>query len=249
MRVVCLMPIHGRLPITIETVQLLKRQTKPFYHIVLIGSDLDDEQILMHIDPDVDYVHYPNNPLSAKIQFGLDYVRTLDPDAVLLTGSDSWLCPKWNAVMSRMIANGFHVVGQSCLHVCYIAPHEAPKVLLSSYKTRPDPIGAGRVISRYALDALDWQLYPPGMNKGLDWASYQRLKTVVPETHITTIQECTFPEIFEIKSPLWDTITSFEQISCSSRIARIPMGFSELCRTFPHAQKIIKRLVPEVVLS
>lgn len=87
-KIVCLMPTRKRKELTIATIRQLQKQTIPI-EIILIGSWDDDREVSEIVG--VPYFEHPNQPLGAKLQFGVDVIRKLSPDYLLLCGSDDWL--------------------------------------------------------------------------------------------------------------------------------------------------------------
>lgn len=110
--------IHGRETITLKTVHRLKQQTYPIEHVILVG-DTPQEQSIAEITDSI-FVKHPNTILGAKWQFGIDYAKTLNVDAVLIIGSDDWLTDNWVATMMGHIENGYNLVGKNSIYFLHI---------------------------------------------------------------------------------------------------------------------------------
>ena len=213
MNIVCVMPIFGRPAITLETIGLLRDvQT-----LILVGSGDCDEAVAKHVG--AIYLEQPNQPLGNKVQAGVDYAREFSPDALLLTGSDSWLSANWCKTMYGHIERGVHFVGTAHLFVCNL---DQMDLTLCSYRARRDSIGAGRMFSTHCLDAIDWKLFPHNVCRGLDSQSdlLVRSKIMANQILILTDLSC---HILEVKSCRWDTMTTYERIISSAMICRTPI--------------------------
>lgn len=114
------------------------------------------------------YVDYPNEPLGAKLNAGLNMLRK--KDAVLLVGSDDLLTSAYLTHVQDRIAAGYDVVR---LQACYYLDltRERP-VLFKSPRALP---GAGVALSRRVLDAYGWKMWNDSLNSSLDGSMFRRL--------------------------------------------------------------------------
>jgi len=164
-KIVACVPVHAtdRDNITSLMIESLRSQTISVEDIVIVGSREENRKLAEK--EGCIYVEHPNSPLSLKYQAGIDKVRTLDPDYVLLMGSDDLLSPLYCEKMISEYKEG--LIGTS---VWYVARKKDGKyqLLKVSYTHRKDPIGSGRILSRETLDKLDWKLYRDRRDKGLD---------------------------------------------------------------------------------
>ena len=173
-RIVCVIPIHDRKAITIETVKMLKRQSYPFYKIILVGDTEAEEKIAK--EADCHFVKFPNNPLSRKVQAGIDEARKFNPDALVISGSDDWLSYKYNETYIKYI-NDYDIIGNKEWLVLRVLDDKNIELTKGNYNNnREDPIGAGRTITRGILDKMDWQIFNFEKNSSLDSTSFRQMK-------------------------------------------------------------------------
>jgi len=152
MQVICVVPIYKRPEITKLVISYLKRQTIPFYKIILVGSCPQDEETANRCG--VEYIHYSNNKLGVKIQAGIFQARKYNPDMVMVTGSDDLLALNYNALCIEK-ADGYDALG-----VKVIWDMTKTKAIYQiRYKTRVDFFGSGVAFTRQYLDRMDWEVY------------------------------------------------------------------------------------------
>ena len=170
MKIVALIASHRRYDILKDCVSCIKPQVDD---IVLVGSsdwigDGDTCNLAKKVakEESLVYVDHTNKILGRKWQAGLDRARQLDPDAVLIVGSDDLIekdylddyCgEKVAGVGSWYAYNPFNQICISC-----------------SYKTRKDPLGAGRIIPAHRLRQYNWDIFPYEGGIGCDGYSYKR---------------------------------------------------------------------------
>lgn len=112
---------------------------------------------------------HANNPLSDKWQHGIENVGADgDMDAVIIAGSDDFLTPQYIEACRYLIERGADLIQ---LDGAYFLNAETGDMIWSNAIS----MGMGRCISRRLLDRLDWQLWPEGLNQGLDGAMMQRI--------------------------------------------------------------------------
>lgn len=250
MDIICVMATYKRPGITKRTIELLQQQTYPLSKIVLIGSERLDGEIALRTG--CDFVLHKNLPLSNKWQYGMDYARQFEPDAILINGSDSWLSVNWCEISKRYIEEGFYLTGRNKFNTCQINSNQPLEIISRTYTTRKDPIGAGRLISSEVLDLLDWQWFRPGINSGLDGNSFKKMLTVTTIEKVKLLNEYDEMAVMDVKSSAWPTITPFQFIKNNKMFTALdeikdPASWAE--ERFPGATKIFKELVPNVVIK
>lgn len=251
MKIVCVMPIFNRQPITLQTIHWLNAQTLPLHKIIVVGTNDIDRQTAELSG--VEFVYCKNNPLSTKVQCGVDFASQYSPDAILMEGSDTWLTNNWCAVGAKYLKDGADLVGRTQGFTCRVNSGEQLIIVSARYRKRTDPFGAGRLISRRALDALNWKLFPPGFNTGLDGRSYTLLSKNVKNLKVinTYGKDDTF--LVDIKSTSWDTINSFKLITRSSsaviveKLVAPPVEW--LNSRFPNSVENLKKIIPGVLIE
>ncbi|MDQ7733394.1 hypothetical protein QT231_11850 [Halomonas sp. SpR1] len=144
--------------------------------IIAVGSEGKISQSICE-EHDAHYIEYPNQPLSDKWQAGLDYARSFDFDALVVLGSDDFICENTFRFYSKEISNGALFLG---FQDCYLHDFSTQKTIYwkgygasNEQQSQPhrvgEAIGLGRVLRRELLEFMDFDLWR-GMdaNKSLD---------------------------------------------------------------------------------
>lgn len=144
--------------------------------IIAVGSEGETSRSVCEGDG-VHYLEHPNQPLSDKWQAGLDFARSFDFDALVILGSDDFICEGSFRFYSKQVSKGALFLGfQDCyLHdfstqkTIYWKGYGAAGVPQSQPHRVGETIGLGRVLRRELLEFMDFDLWK-GMNanKSLD---------------------------------------------------------------------------------
>lgn len=170
MKIIGLVASHKRYDILKDCISCLKVQVDD---IVLVGSSewVDSAQgcnLAKKVakEEDLIYVDHTNKILGRKWQAGLDRCKGLDPDAILICGSDDLIGNDYLDDYCNMKVAG---VGS-----WYVYNPLEPFCITCSYKVRKDPLGAGRVIPAHRLRQYNWDIFPYESGVGCDGYSYLR---------------------------------------------------------------------------
>jgi len=138
-----------------------------------IKKDSEHELILVTIGSErktfsKNHVEIRNNPLSYKWQAGLEYSKTLNPDYVLMLGSDDFVCSNLIKTYTKEMEKGTDLIG---LLDCYFL--DARTNVFNHWvgyrnHRRGESIGMARMLSKRLLNKLDWKVWHKPINKGLD---------------------------------------------------------------------------------
>lgn len=181
-----ILPTHERLPITTVNIRLLLAQG--FEVVVVVSSP---EELLYYSTPNVYVIMAPNSPLGRKFQAGVDFARHLNPDAIVILGSDDLLHKDFYTIFT---CTGFcndqpvkQVIGFKEWYV-WSGAHLYHFEYLAS-----QTLGGGRIYPRAILEALDWKLFDPTRNRLLDDYAYDKIKNnygqrVIDEPYILAIK-------------------------------------------------------------
>jgi hypothetical protein len=247
-KIVCVMAAHGREEITIKTIQRLKKQKYPLYDIVLVGdSDLEEGVADML---DCTYVEHPNMPLSDKWQAGVKKARELEPDAIMICGSDSWHTRNWTKCAVKQLEKGFDLMGTTFFYTCRAYPGRLLKIVQRRYvgKRALEPVGSGRVISSRILNKINWKLFPEGKRSGLDKPSYDMI--VNNKGRVALIYQDI--KVIGIKST-WDTLNPWKDTFKSSQTVRFIKEIAKpkyfLSANFDRAVHDLIEVVPNLIIG
>lgn len=216
LKIVCVIPAHGRKNITIETLQMLKKQSMPI-EILVVGDSSAEKEVAQNCG--CHYIEHTNKPLSKKWQAGVTAAKKMDPDAIMVCGSDSWLTPKWCEIVFPYTKT-HDLVGINHFYACKAFPEEAVKIINREYKGRRAnlPVGSGRMFSKRILEKIDWTIYPGNQNRSLDGVSYRNVMKHNGKILVLPDKEL---KVLAIKST-WDSLNSWEKYINSNNNIRHP---------------------------
>jgi len=143
---------------------------------VVVGSEGEWSRWLARAF-DADYVGHKNKPLGAKWNAGLAKVRSHNPDALVILGSDNIA----NAALFRTWAQGLSdgIDYQGILDSFQYHPQKNVLVHWHGYtddQRKGEPGGSARCWSKALLARVKWLIWEPGYNRGLDWSATQLVK-------------------------------------------------------------------------
>jgi len=232
-KIVCIIPIHDREAITVETVKMLKRQSYPFHEIILVGDTDLEEKIARETGGH--FVRFANRPLSRKIQAGIDEARKFNPDAIMIVGSDDWITYKYNETYLKYIDN-YDIIGNKEWLVLKVLNNENLELVRGNYNNnREDPVGAGRTITRGILDKMNWQIYNFNKESSLDSFSFKRMKAQGAKVKLLNDPEAV---MCSIKST-WSCISPFNKHAKANYIRHYQSEFNKI---FPGANESLDKL-------
>lgn len=163
--------------------------------IIAVGSEGEISRSICE-EYDAHYLEYPNQPLSDKWQAGLDYARSFDFDALVVLGSDDFICESTFKFYSKQVSKGALFLGfQDCyLHdfstkkTIYWKGYGAAGVKQSQPHRVGETIGLGRVLRRELLEFMDFDLWKGvDANKSLDGVMKNK---IVEKTGFFSVKPC-----------------------------------------------------------
>lgn len=184
---------HNREEITSLNIESLSRQSV-VPQIVLVVSDQYETRYYQEEFPQIHVFEYPNKPLGAKWQYGVQQSRTLHADPLIILGSDDILGPKYIEKCNKLVAKGHDFIG---LRKWFI--HHDNKVYHCEYLAN-QPLGGGRVYSGRLLYQFDWKLFEPKKKHLDDNGYFQAVKYCEP--YIANLELHTY-------KGLWPTMNEF----------------------------------------
>ena len=240
-KVICLVAVHQRYEVSIETIKRLNNQTHPIEVVVVGGRE---EERLIAGSVKCRFIRHSNRWLGRKWQSALDYARERSPDAVMICGSDSWLTLNW---VERMLPNlnKCDVAGKNIFYTCNAVFNEPLEIIKRTYKDSRNknmPAGSGRLISASILNKINWQMFPNKKNKGLD--TLCRKKIIDAGGVYAVFNDDDDVNLLGIKSH-WDVITSYDRLKNAKSLR--DMSFTEdaeawIERNYPGGVEIIEGL-------
>lgn len=142
--------------------------------VVVVGSEGEDSAALAGRHH---YVESPNLPLGAKFNAGFLRARDLDPDYVMVLGSDTFFRPSvWKMARVSYMESNPDMLGYLDLYMYDLNTREA--VYWAGYKgvREGEPIGPLRMLSHRLLEHLEWAPYDPTLSRNLDASMTKKLE-------------------------------------------------------------------------
>lgn len=145
------------------------------YHVVACVSNTEDERCAL--DNGASVVWHRNDILSDKFQAALNGTKELDPDAVLIMGSDDVANKsyyKW--AEKELETHDFVGVKDVYIKRGDIVKHWQGYAPANT--RHGEPIGCGRFYRRDLLDKVDWVLWNKKSQRGIDGVSWARVNNI-----------------------------------------------------------------------
>lgn len=141
----------------------------PDFDIQVLAVASEPEMLPLCEKYNVLCVTHSNEPLSRKKNFGLQAARGLDFDYMMEIGSDTMVLNELLDEYKKNFIGVHHFFGiGDCAFICSETKECRRVGGASTY-------GGGRMISRHALETMDFKLWPDAINRGLDNASVFKL--------------------------------------------------------------------------
>lgn len=169
---------HERLGITSINIESLLGQCQ----IVLVVSTYVEAEYYSKYD--IKIIIYPNNPLGAKWDRGVMEARKIQPNPLIILGSDDILEPGTVKRYCQDIQK-YDFIG---LKKWWI--HSRGKAYLCEYLADM-PLGGGRAYSYSLLSRMNWRIFNPNINKHLDdqgWNNISGRKLLIYDPLIHAIK-------------------------------------------------------------
>jgi hypothetical protein len=169
---VVVMATHQRVEITRKNIQLLLKQE---CKIVLVVSDAKESAYYYEMFPQITVCFKPNNPLGAKWQYGVDNARELNPNPLIICGSDDILSKDFIKKVVLKMSQGWDMIG---LTEWYTFDEVNNKFYKMKYKGVNEftPIGSGKCISKSLLEKMKYILFEMNANRKLDDMTFSKAK-------------------------------------------------------------------------
>ena len=236
-------PLFDRRGVNSVVIQKLLKQIDCDVKIICIG---DDEARDEAVSSGAEFYKYRNNPLGSKWQFGIDILRNKYPDidAYLHIGSDDFItndyCSKAIDILKTdetigMVGNlGFFIADASTEGMNRLIFWKGYTVTRVG-----EPVGAGRVISRAAMDSLEWLIMDPALDSSLDSIIISKLKNAGLRIEIMNDESACVLSVKVNTMPVKNKFESFVQGS-----TEFPKQFMTLFidHYFPEAMEIFKNI-------
>jgi hypothetical protein len=161
-KVIVLTCVHSRRETVRKCLRLNNIET------VVVYSNTGDLEVLKSEGVKHIY-HHANLPLSKKWNYGVQMLRDIDFDHVIFMGSDDYFNQSFLDFVKRE-APKYDLLAFKDLFF----EEEGKFYYWAGYKGQREgePAGAGKVYSKKFLEAINYNLFPRDINKGLDSLSW-----------------------------------------------------------------------------
>lgn len=146
-------------------------------------------------------------PLGANWQLGVELAMTLNPDPLIITGSDDILSSCFvEAAIEKL--EDYDFIG---LRQWYIYDPASDTAYLFNYKAVGDlPLGGGRVYSKRMLEKLDYKLFDTGLQRLLDNSGWNGVQSSGLPWLLVKTQAAHNMGILAVKGD-WDTMNPIDK--------------------------------------
>tara|TARA_B100000963_G_scaffold72354_1_gene60467 strand:+ start:5079 stop:6422 length:1344 start_codon:yes stop_codon:yes gene_type:complete len=163
--VICI-AIWNRHEILKKIINLINSYNLPFsVGFILIYSKQSDYNLFPQ-NTNVHFIYSPNKPLGSKWQTGVYSSHLFEPKTLMILGSDDMVSKLYMQEAYNSIVNDNF---DFCYNKSWLTYNSNNCFLYhQSYKNNSKILGAGRVFSSKLLKKLNYKIYDPVINKGLD---------------------------------------------------------------------------------
>jgi len=217
MKIVIMTTMYKRHELTNYVFSYYNKLKKELEHAVelifVVGGSEGDISKEIAERNNFNYIETPNLPLNKKHNNVLLETKKFNPDAVVLIGSDDIISKEVIYEYIKSIQHGVEYMGFSDLYfyddgLHYFTGYDSSKKDIT--------LGAGRFFSKEFLDKIKWDLWGDvPRNRGLDTASYEKIKLYSPITKILRLIDID-GMILDIKSN--QNITNIDNIKNKKKI-------------------------------
>ena len=168
-KIVCPIPVLGRLPLVEMTIQrLLKQKVIP----IIVGHEKGAYELAMKYE--IEFVQHVNHPLGAKWNAGFIAAKKYNPDAVLFAGSSDWCSDEYIREI-RKHTNKYALLGSLTCHFVDVSD-TIRLVEWHGYNNmrKNEAIGIGRVLNKSFLNQIQWQPFDSRLDNSLDYSMWKK---------------------------------------------------------------------------
>lgn len=228
MRVIAAIPVHGRNRLVKWTINRLLEKNG-CYAVVCSGNLYEDKKVCEAAG--AIWVEQPNI-LGMKWNAAFRKANELNAEAVLFVGSSDWVCDDYLEHAVPLLEQG-GMVGRLQYMAAHI--HHDQRVRLGTwlgYKgpREGEPIGIGRLLSKEALNAIEWKPFHDNWMNCMDYQMYSKLNNKMQK--VVIMEE---GHGISISTDWWGNMHHFGE--CASA-----HGFIE----HPDAERFLREHYPEI---
>lgn len=175
MKIIAVIPVHGRRPLIKHTIERLYRKNG-VYKVICIGDQPKDERTCKAAG--AEWAQHANKPLGSKWNAGFIEAKKHKPDGCLFVGSSDWVSDNWLQVLVPEYLDKFDMIG---LPGCYLLDIQSARKTFRAVHwpgyigpREGESIGIGRIISARILEKMNWQPFE-ALEHSLDYSMVKRV--------------------------------------------------------------------------
>jgi hypothetical protein len=138
-----------------------RMKTHPDYSIEALAVISEETMIPLCEKYGVNWIMYKNEPLGEKKNAGLQKAKEFEFDYLMEIGSD-------DLILNELLTDYKKYLGNDVFGITDAAYINSETGECRRLISRHSTYGAGRMISRKALQAMNWKLWNDGIAKGMD---------------------------------------------------------------------------------
>lgn len=172
---VVLIATHEREEITTKNIKSLEGKCR----IILVCSTKLELEYYKKLG--VTVILEPNKPLGRKWQCGVNVSVNMEPNPLIILGSDDFITDDYWNVLKTKIAEGYEFIGTTSWY-----NYDYHRLYICKYTNRNEdfPIGSGKAYSLKGLKKIRWKVFDTEAERKLDdrgtlQARAQNLKTYI----------------------------------------------------------------------
>lgn len=207
MNPVVLIATHHRKEITSRNIELLFTQSR-VPEIVLVCSEEDEYYYFQNKYPSVHVLQHKNNPLGEKWGFGARSSASLNPNPLIILGSDDLFGKYFIRNICAEIQKGYDFVG---INRWWLHEEGKKETYLLQYTVSNFPLGGGRAYSKRILEKMRYRIFDEKKDRRLDDFGWIEAKKKGAKSIIISEVEKHGLNIVSIKGK-WETMNSANTI-------------------------------------
>ena len=209
-KIVCVMCAYKREKLLDEVLNYLS-SLNLIHKIIIVGSN-GSEKIIVDKYSICEFHMYDNLPLSNKWNKVVKESKKHNPDGILILGSDDIVSSDYFLYSKYLLSLGYDIIGTRSWFTMLKKKNQIIDYALMGYTNKRknnESLGAGRVISKKALDLINWNLYNfnTPLNKSLDRNSFLKLLNIQDKIKFININITSTIFVLSLKDIIYEDIS------------------------------------------
>ena len=142
---------------------------------LVVDSEWSNSSVFQKDDRFI-YTNFDNSPLSDKWNFGLEQIKNLFFDYLILIGSDDIISPDVFRIYLQKIEENFEFIGIEDLFMYDLESKSMYYWPGYNNERRGETTGLGRCLSKSVVEKMNYELWNNGLERNLDGSMMSKLK-------------------------------------------------------------------------